>query len=506
MEGHDPLFGPAATDNVRHGSFTNPTGPPPPYESVITDAASHNLPGAAPGGMEPASTMHNVPGIGGPLSAAPGAAAAASNGSAQGLHAGDAASSGAPASHFEIAVADPVKQGEGVSAFVSYKVRTRTDLPQYKRPTSEVIRRFRDFTHLEHMLAEKNKGVIIPPLPEKNAVQKFQMSTEFIEDRRRALQVFVNRVAAHPVLCKSPDLQLFLEASEDTWAVEMARGQASLAAANGGSGPKKRLGEAVGWFKGLGQAASSIVGAGGSRAADAAEDPEYIKVRDYLLALESHLSEAHRQAARLTAKEVELGEAVLEFGQSLERLGRLEEGNVSEAFSQLSSRAAELVAARRACCEALGGKFEAPLKEAVRSVRSVTSVCQDRALSLATHINAKHDVDAKKVKWAKLRGTPGSPPEKLAEAEREVNEAETRLRDTKIAYEELVAVMTEELNRWQKERSSDMCALLRDFALAQASMSSEGVKAWSGLLAELQAVSGNSTAAAPAAPAATATA
>lgn len=40
-----------------------------------------------------------------------------------------------------------------------------------------------------------------------------------------------------------------------------------------------------------------------------------MQVRDYLLALESHLSEAHRQAARLTAKEVELGEAVLEFGQ-----------------------------------------------------------------------------------------------------------------------------------------------------------------------------------------------
>lgn len=176
--------------------------------------------------MEPATnTLHNVPGIGGPLGTTPGAAAAASNGSAQGLHAGDAASSGAPASHFEIAVADPVKQGEGVSAFVSYKVscrrwgagarlllfssiskqlehnttehsvphtssamqgpavasvgvsararccccrpmlllrvtrqvRTRTDLPQYNRPTSEVIRRFRDFTHLEHLLAEKNK-------------------------------------------------------------------------------------------------------------------------------------------------------------------------------------------------------------------------------------------------------------------------------------------------------------------------------------------------------------
>lgn len=92
---------------MRHGSFTNPTGPPPPYESVITDAASHNLPGAAEG----AGVMQSVPGIG--------AGAAASNGNA-GLQGADAGSS---VSHFEIVVADPVKQGEGVSAFVSYKVR-----------------------------------------------------------------------------------------------------------------------------------------------------------------------------------------------------------------------------------------------------------------------------------------------------------------------------------------------------------------------------------------------
>jgi hypothetical protein len=49
----------------------------------------------------------------------------------------------------------------------------------------------------------------------------------------------------------------------------------------------------------------------------------------------------------------------------------------------------------------------------------------------------------------------------------QVTEAEERLRSSKIAYEELVATMTEELNRWQKERTADMAALLRDFALAQ---------------------------------------
>lgn len=107
------MFGGQAADNVRHGSFSNPTGPPPPYESVITDAASHSLPGstANAGG---AGVMHNVPGIG-----RPNAGTAASNGNA-GLQAADA---GRADSHFEIVVADPVKQGEGVSAFVSYKVR-----------------------------------------------------------------------------------------------------------------------------------------------------------------------------------------------------------------------------------------------------------------------------------------------------------------------------------------------------------------------------------------------
>lgn len=42
-------------------------------------------------------------------------------------------------------------------------------------------------------------GIIVPPLPEKSAVQKFQMTSEFIEQRRRALQVFINRVVT-PVM------------------------------------------------------------------------------------------------------------------------------------------------------------------------------------------------------------------------------------------------------------------------------------------------------------------
>jgi len=33
----------------------------------------------------------------------------------------------------------------------------------------------------------------------------------------------------------------------------------------------------------------------------------------------------------------------------------------------------------------------------VRGVRSATAVCHDRALALQAHMNAKHDLDVKKV-------------------------------------------------------------------------------------------------------------
>lgn len=40
----------------------------------------------------------------------------------------------------------------------------------------------------------RHPGVIIPPLPEKSVVQKYQMTTDFIEQRRAALTLFINKV------------------------------------------------------------------------------------------------------------------------------------------------------------------------------------------------------------------------------------------------------------------------------------------------------------------------
>ena len=121
-------------------------------------------------------------------------------------------------------MSDPVKQGEGMQAYVSYRVSTRTDLPSYRWAEFSVIRRFRDFAWLQGRLMERNAGAIVPPVPEKNVVAKYSFNAEFIERRRAALEVFLNRCAAHPALRQSADLQLFLEANEEVWAAEANNG------------------------------------------------------------------------------------------------------------------------------------------------------------------------------------------------------------------------------------------------------------------------------------------
>jgi sorting nexin-1/2 len=185
---------------------------------------------------------------------------------------------------FVITVTDPVKVGDSVaSSYVVFKVRTRSRHPAYAaQPTAEVTRRFSHFTWLAEKLAQSFKGCIVPPVPEKSTVQKFQMATEFIEQRRRALevglaaenpdlhwdlchafapdspcllvQVFVNKVATHPVLKDSKELHQFLVASEHDWALEMARWTAETNAAK-----PPAVNGALQWLKSLQHTAQNMV-------------------------------------------------------------------------------------------------------------------------------------------------------------------------------------------------------------------------------------------------------
>lgn len=71
---------------------------------------------------------------------------------------GDGEQSVDGAADFEVRVVDPVKQGDGVGAYVSYKVVSRVAMEGYSPTRHEVIRRFRDFTWLKNCLRKEYAG------------------------------------------------------------------------------------------------------------------------------------------------------------------------------------------------------------------------------------------------------------------------------------------------------------------------------------------------------------
>jgi sorting nexin-1/2 len=132
-----------------------------------------------------------------------------------------------------------------MSSFMAYRITTRTSLSHFKRSEFVVTRRFSDFLGLHEKLSEKYlcRGRVIPPAPGKSIVgsTKVKMSSnssdnhhhqqnspvmasasaasngsgsdqsDFTARRRYALERFINRVAAHPVLRRDYIFVEFLE-------------------------------------------------------------------------------------------------------------------------------------------------------------------------------------------------------------------------------------------------------------------------------------------------------
>lgn len=299
-------------------------------------------------------------------------------------------------------------------------------------------------------------------------------------------------MAVHPALQDSQDLQLFLEASETEFAIESSRAMAGMESQPVAAG-KKTVAGAVSFLKSLSSGATSLVGKaagthgvgsgmgmGGGNEED--EDPEYLRLRAYIYELEGHLAELHRQAARLVRHQHTMGSAIAEFGASMAALGRYEDQSVSESFARVGEKAETISRVCETTSEELARSFEAPLKEFSRAIKSAKKAMADRSSALAAYHRGQGEVESRRVRLAKLRGTPGIQEMKIAEAERDLNEAQRNAEQTRATYEMIVRRMGPEMERFQKERAQEMGWVLRDFVMAEGKMASESAQLWSSLV------------------------
>ncbi|CAA3022828.1 sorting nexin 1 [Olea europaea subsp. europaea] len=290
------------------------------------------------------------------------------------------------APYLTVSVTDPAKMGNGVQAYISYKVITKTNFPEYQGPEKIVIRRYSDFVWLRDRLFEKYKGIFIPPLPEKSTVEKFRFSAEFIEMRRQALDVFVNRVASHHELQQSEDLRTFLLEDEQTMERERSQETGIF---------KKKPADFMQIFKDVQSKVSDVVL--GKEKPVEESNPEYEKQKNYIFQLEDHLAEAQKHAYRLVKRHRELGQSLSDFGKAVKLLGTCEGNSLGKAFSELGAKSEMLSIKLQREAHHLLMSFEEPLKDYVRAVQSIKATIAERAIAFRNHCELAETIKFKEI-------------------------------------------------------------------------------------------------------------
>lgn len=377
--------------------------------------------------------------------------------------------------YLSVSVTDPVKLGNGVQAYISYRVITKTNFPEYQGPEKIVIRRYNDFVWLHDRLFEKYKGIFIPSLPEKNAVEKFRFSAEFIEMRRQALDIFVNRIASHHELQKSEDLRTFLQAEEET--MERLRSHDSGIF-------KKKPADLMQIFKDVQSKVSDIVL--GKEKPVEESNPEYEKLKHYIFELENHLTEAQKHAYRLVKRHRELGQALSDFGKAAKLLGACEENAVGKGFSELGAKSEMLSIKLQKEAHQLLMNFEEPLKDYVRTVQSIKATIAERANAFRQQCELAETTKLKEINLDKLMLMRS---DKAVEAEVEYKELKAASEEATKRFETIVALMNQETIRFQEQKTLDMGLAFHEFAKGQARLANGVADAWRSLLPKLEALS-----------------
>ncbi|KAJ0406251.1 hypothetical protein ATCC90586_008209 [Pythium insidiosum] len=386
---------------------------------------------------------------------------------------------GSEAYYIQITVNEPMKQGEGMNAYISYKISTATNRPQFTKSAFSVIRRYSDFVWLHANLSAMYPGVVVPPLPEKLLVGRF--SPEFIESRRRALQLFLQRCSMHPELQHSEHLTTFLEASDELLTTFKSDPKNDIA--------KHARGSIFQWLDETVTTISSTLGAAntGSNLEKSAADVEVEEMMAYIDGLEPIMTGLHKHAHGLTKRAREIADGLFEFGVAYALLGKTEENpSLQEALREVGqcSDRLSLLAAEHAEKEAL--HFEEPIMDYIRLVGAVKAALLKRNEVRCSYANAAADLEAKSALVQKMLKQKSASEEKFQLAESDVMKAQQRVDDAKLEFDIVTERVMREVERFKREKMADFKRIILDFVQLQIEYSKKVEYEWNTIIPNQQ--------------------
>uniref|UniRef100_A0A5F8H9P8 Sorting nexin-2 n=1 Tax=Monodelphis domestica TaxID=13616 RepID=A0A5F8H9P8_MONDO len=340
----------------------------------------------------------------------------------------------------EIGVSDPEKVGDGMNAYMAYRVTTKTSLSMFNKNEFSVKRRFSDFLGLHSKLATKylHIGYIVPPAPEKSIVgmtkvkvgKEDSSSTEFVEKRRAALERYLQRTVKHPTLLQDPDLRQFLESSELPRAVntQALSGAGILRMVNKAADAVNKMtikmNESDAWFE---------------------------EKQQQFENLDQQLRKLHASVEALVCHRKELSANTAAFAKSAAMLGNSEDHTaLSRALSQLAEVEEKIDQLHQEQAFADFYVFSELLSDYIRLIAAVKGVFDHRMKCWQKWDDAQVTLQKKREAEAKMMLA--NKPDKIQQAKNEIREKE-RVKDFKtviIKYlESLVQTQQQLIKYWE---------------------------------------------------------
>ncbi|KAJ5292619.1 uncharacterized protein N7443_008572 [Penicillium atrosanguineum] len=368
---------------------------------------------------------------------------------------------------FEISVGDPHKVGDLTSSHIVYQIRTRTTSKAYRVPEFSVSRRYRDFLWLYNSMHGNNPGVVVAPPPEKQAVGRFD--TNFVESRRAALERMLNKIAGHPILQHDGDLKIFLES--DAFNVDVKNKE----------NREPDLGQSKGMLSSLGIS----VGGGGKFVE---HDDWFHDRKIYLDALENQLKALMKSMDTVVMQRKGLAEAAGDFSGSLHALASVELSpalsSPLDGLSELQLRIRELYE-RQAQQDVL--TLGITIDEYIRLIGSIKQAFSQRQKAFHTWHAAESDLQKRKNTQDKLLRQGKTQQDRLNQANADVADAERKVHQTRLLFEDMGRLMRNELGRFEKEKVEDFKSGVETFLESAVEAQKELIELWETFLLRLDA-------------------
>ncbi|KAJ5349829.1 hypothetical protein N7541_007556 [Penicillium brevicompactum] len=368
---------------------------------------------------------------------------------------------------FQIYVGDPHKVGDLTSSHIVYQVSTKTSSKAYRNPEFTVTRRYRDFLWLYNSLHASNPGVVVAPPPEKQAMGRFD--TNFVESRRAALERMLNKIAGHPILQHDGDVKIFLES--EAFNVDVKN--------------KENRDPDIGPSKGMLSSFGISVG-GGSKFVE--HDDWFHDRKIYLDALENQLKALMKSMDTVVLQRKGLADAAGDFSSSLHALSAVELSpalsSPLEGLSELQLRIRELYD-RQAQQDVL--TLGITIDEYIRLIGSVKMAFTQRQKAFHTWHAAESDLQKRKNTQDKLLRQGKTQQDRLNQVNADVADAERKVHQTRLLFEDMGRLMRNELQRFEKEKVEDFKSGVETFLESAVEAQKELIELWETFLLRLDA-------------------